>query len=177
MLGALFGHIDLFGLIFGHPKLWLGGVVIALAAGLIVFKGAFLKFLTNARVLLVIAVVVGLLSIASLKKDMQALEVKNQHLTEQVQATTDGAAAVTHKSKAQRVNAVKTARLNEVISHAKPDQALDDVLDEIALQQGQTGAGDHGRDPGAQPVGVRVDQPVDPAAGRGIDPNDIDRLR
>ncbi|UTU07856.1 hypothetical protein CcrC1_gp170 [Caulobacter phage C1] len=176
MLSAIFGHLDLFGLIFGHPKLWLGILVLALAAGVIVFKGAFLKFLLNARTLLVIAVAVGLLSVASLKKDMQVLEAKNQHLTEQVQATADGMAAVTHKSKAQRVNAVKTARLHEVISNAQPDQALDDVLDEIAVQQGQSDPGGAGHGPVAKPDGVRHDQP-DLTRPGSIDPYNIDRLR
>ncbi|AXQ69206.1 hypothetical protein HOU02_gp519 [Caulobacter phage CcrBL9] len=176
MLGFLFGHFDLLGFIFGHPKVILGVIVLALAAGLIIFKGAFLKFITNARVLLVIAVAVGVLSVASVRRDMATLEAKNAHLTEQVQAVTDGAKAVTHKSEAQRVNAQNTARLHEVISHAKPDQALDDVLDEIALQQGQNVPGGAGGDPVAQPVGVRNDVPAAHQPG-SIDPNDIDRLR
>lgn len=157
MLWSMLSHLDILGLIFGHPKLLLGLLVVALAAGLLIFKGAFVKFITGPRTLLVIAGAVALLTFSSMHNEVAGLRAENQALAAQVQTTQDGLAAVSFKATQEAVNTRNTAKLHQVIQDAPTGQAVDSVLDEIARQDAEEGAGGSGAQPDADAQRLRDD--------------------
>ncbi len=122
------------GFILAHPSLILGVASGGAGLGFIAFKTAFLDFITNPRVMICIAAVVGVLCFASLHNENVALKQSNAALVSQVQSIKDGQAAVVIKLKKQAVNATHQTQIQQAREAAPVGQKTDAVLDTIAQQ-------------------------------------------
>lgn len=121
--------------VIAHPAVLIA-VALAVAAlvGYGFWKGwpAAIKVLLDMRTWIVVAIVLLMLSVSSLKQENTDLKAKVDSAVQVETAKTDAAATLTVRSKAKDRRTSQTQRLDEVIRNAEPNHAVDDVLDEIA---------------------------------------------
>lgn len=127
--------------------------VAVVAAGYAYFRGlpALLKIVLDLRTWLVVGFVVLVLAVSSLQKKNEVLNDKLDNAEQVEISKTDASKTLTKRLKAKDVRAAESQRLEEAITNAEPEEAVDDLLDEIAALQSGRPAVD--RQPG--PDGVR----------------------
>lgn len=122
----------------GHPAVLIAALVLVIglaAYGYFLGLPALIKVLVSPAFWLAILLVVGVLGIASLKQENDALHKQVAVQATTVTASTDGAAAVQQKVVASTKRQAEDHRIQGAITNAQPGHAEDDAMDEIASIQ------------------------------------------
>lgn len=155
MLSLLWGVV--WGLLTNPAVLGVVLAVIALLTGLWFLGGPvmFYKFVSNTKTWLVVAVIAGIFGYSHMQTKLAKAEQKIEQAASHDRAKGDSNDVVLDNKVQKGKRAAQKARHQEVIHNADPGEEIDDLLDEIARDQGVPDArpGDGKPVPGSVPDG------------------------